>query len=176
MGWLTSWVDLNGQHTQSKQLKTSLSCTTAPKSLLHSLALRIPVSTLHKVLHERTLIHTYKLKLLQKNQDNKPTRHVLMLNHIVTNEHSLNEVIFFGWIDASSHSCGHSYNVWIWGSKNPHIIFEMERDSQNINVWCGRHCSDCLKCSVLKQVDSEPESSESESGAYNWRSLFTPYI
>ncbi|PSN35270.1 hypothetical protein C0J52_17561 [Blattella germanica] len=29
------------------------------------------------------------------------------------------------------------HNCRIWGSENPRVTIEMERDSQKINVWCG---------------------------------------
>ena len=28
-------------------------------------------------------------------------------------------------------------NICIWGSENPHVTREMERDSPKVNVWCG---------------------------------------
>ena len=29
------------------------------------------------------------------------------------------------------------HNSGIWGSQNPHEIYELERDSPKLNVWCG---------------------------------------
>lgn len=46
----------------------------------------------------------------------------------------LNDVIFHG---ATIHMSVNKHNVRIWGSQHPHEIFEKERDSHKVNVWCG---------------------------------------
>ncbi|GBM95583.1 hypothetical protein AVEN_207044-1 [Araneus ventricosus] len=30
-----------------------------------------------------------------------------------------------------------SHNVRIWGSENPHVSEQLQRDSPKVNVWCG---------------------------------------
>lgn len=45
------------------------------------------------------------------------------------------------------------YNIWAWGSKNPHAEIEMKRDSPKVNMFCAVSRR-CMLGSVFLSVDS----------------------
>ena len=51
--------------------------------------------------------------------------------------HFLNRICFSD--EATFHVFGklNQHNARIWGTENLHITREIERDSPNVNVWCG---------------------------------------
>ncbi|KAJ4430952.1 hypothetical protein ANN_19545 [Periplaneta americana] len=103
--------------------------------------LAIPKSTIHDVLHKRLRLHAYKIQLVQKLKPNDlPARYDFasdMLLKIDIENGYLQKVVFSD--ESTFHVCGivNRHNCRIWGSENPHVVRELERDSPKINVWCG---------------------------------------
>lgn len=106
-----------------------------------SLELGIPKTTIHKVLHKRLKLHAYKIQLLQELKPDDGAKRfnfaVEMLNKIDENQSFLDDIIFSD--EATFHINGsvNRHNSRIYGSENPHTIFEKIRDSPKVNVWCG---------------------------------------
>ena len=103
-----------------------------------SLELRMPRSTVHKVLHTRLRLHAYKLQLVQELKPNdRPQREAFateILSRIDEDNDYLKHVVFSD--EATFHTCGkvNRHNVRIWRSE--HVAIEHERDSPKLNVWC----------------------------------------
>lgn len=106
-----------------------------------SLELGIPQSTIVKVLNKRLKLHAYKIQLLHNiKEDDKPRRYnfaVEILNKVEEDNDFLRKVIFSD--EATFHVNGvvNRHNCRIWGSENPHVVQEVERDSPKVNVWCA---------------------------------------
>lgn len=119
-----------------------LSCQRSPKKSLprRSLELGIPVSTIHKILHKRLHFYAYKIQLLQKIKPADKNKRVefasFVLNQIRENESFLHDVFFSDEATFHMNGCVNRHNVRIWGNQHPHEIFEKERDSPKVNVWC----------------------------------------
>ena len=110
-----------------------------------SVQLQVPRSTIHKVLHKNLRLYAYKIQLLQElKPDDKPKRKEFAVNILEKMEedgHFLNRICFSD--EATFHVSGklNKHNARIWGSENPHITREIERDSPKVNVWCGLLCN-----------------------------------
>ena len=103
--------------------------------------LKVPQSTVSKILHKRLRLHPYKLQLVQKlHTEDKETRHAFCgnLQALMENDDDLLAKIIFS-DDATFHLSGkvNRYNVSIWGSENPHATLKVERDSPKLNVFCA---------------------------------------
>ena len=100
--------------------------------------LKVPQSTVSKILRKRLRLHPYKLQLVQKlHPENKETRHVFCgnLQYLMENDDGLLAKIIFS-DEATFHLSGKvkKYNVKIWGSENRHATLEVEHDSPKLNV------------------------------------------
>ncbi|KAJ4436638.1 hypothetical protein ANN_16769 [Periplaneta americana] len=99
--------------------------------------LAIPKSTIHDVLHKRLRLHAYKIQLVQKLKPNDlPARYDFasdMPLKIDIENGYLQKVVFSD--ESTFHVCGivNRHNCLIWGSENPHVVRELERDSPKIN-------------------------------------------
>lgn len=106
-----------------------------------SMELRIPRSTVHDVLHKKLRLRAYKVQITQELQVNDlPRRYAFaleMLSKMEDDDNFLKKIIFTD--ESTFHVSGvvNRHNVRIWGSENPHVVMEIERDSPKINVWCG---------------------------------------
>ena len=60
-----------------------------------------------------------------------------MLLRIENDNSYLDNIVFSD--EVTFHLCGkiNKHNCKIWGSENPHVIHEHERDTTKVNVWCG---------------------------------------
>ena len=106
-----------------------------------SIELRMPRSTVHKVLHKRLRLRAYKVQLVQElKPHDRPQREAFateILSRIDEDNDYLKHVVFSD--EATFHTCGkvNRHNVRIWGSEHPHVAIEHERNSPKVNVWCG---------------------------------------
>lgn len=117
------------------------SFTRSPKQSVRkaSRELAIPVTTVWRVLRRRLQLRPYRLQLLQAL---KPTDHVLRANFandmlLHDNEDFLDLVVFSD--ESTFHLSGqvNTHNVRIWGSENPHMMVQVQRDSPKLNVFCA---------------------------------------
>ena len=89
--------------------------------------LRVPQSTVVKILHKRLKLYAYKVQIVQSLQpDDGPRRASFateILNRIDEDNDYLKRVCFSD--EATFHiSCVvNRHNVRIWGSENPHVLF-----------------------------------------------------
>jgi hypothetical protein len=103
--------------------------------------LQIPRSTVHKILKKELKFFAYKLQVVQKLEQNDfPLRTEFankVLDRLELNENYLKRICFSD--EATFHVCGkvNRHNCRIWGSENPRVVIEHERDSPKVNVWCG---------------------------------------
>ncbi|GBL60335.1 hypothetical protein AVEN_89352-1 [Araneus ventricosus] len=60
-----------------------------------------------------------------------------ILNRIDVENDYLNRICFSD--ESTFHVSGmvNRHNVHIWGSENPHVSAQLQRDSPKVNVWCG---------------------------------------
>jgi len=106
-----------------------------------SLQLEIPRSTVHKILHESLGFRSYKIQVVQHLQAKDYTARVdgcnALIEKIDSDDHFLSNLIFSD--EATFHISGrvNRHNCRIWGEENPHELYEHERDSLKVNVWCG---------------------------------------
>lgn len=117
------------------------SFTRSPKKSVRKAGreLEIAKSTVWKVLRKRLQLRPYRLQLLQAL---KPADHGLRANFANVmlfndDEDFLDHVVFSD--ESTFHLSGHvnTHNARIWGSKNPHEVVQVQRDSPKINVFCA---------------------------------------
>jgi len=103
--------------------------------------LRVPQSTVVKILHKRLKLYAYKVQIVQSLQpDDGPRRASFateIMHRIDEDNDYLKRVCFSD--EATFHTSGvvNRHNVRIWGSENPHVVFQNEQGSPKVNVWCG---------------------------------------
>ena len=96
---------------------------------------------MHKIIHKRLYLCAFKIQLRHHIKPNDvPIRaHYAaeMLLRIENDNSYLDNIVFSD--EAIFHFCGkiNKHNCRIWGSENPHVIHEHERDTPKVNVWCG---------------------------------------
>jgi hypothetical protein len=106
-----------------------------------SLQLQIPKSTTHKILHDNLKFRAYKIQVVQHLQDGDYAARMDACNALIQNidndNRFLANIIFSD--EATFHISGHvnRHNCRIWGEENPHELYEHERDSPKVSVWCG---------------------------------------
>lgn len=106
-----------------------------------SVQLNIPPTTVHTVLHKRLRLRAYKLQLHQMITPNDRLERKrfaeTMLDKVDDDDSFLTRVCFSD--EATFHVSGkvNRHNCRIWGSENPRVVIEHQRDSPKRNVWCG---------------------------------------
>ena len=106
-----------------------------------STELQIPRSTIQKIIHKRLHLSAFKIQLRHHIKPNdRPLRvHFAaeMLLRIENDNSYLDNIVFSD--EVTFPLCGkiNKHNCRIWGSENPHVIHEQERDTPKVNVWCG---------------------------------------
>ena len=102
--------------------------------------LRVPQSAVVKILHKRLKLYAYKVRIVQSLQRHDgPWRASFateILRRIDEDNDYLKRVCFSD--EATLHTSGVVYhNVRIWGTENPHVVFQNEQGSPKVNVCCG---------------------------------------
>ena len=110
--------------------------------------LKVPQSTVSKILRKRLRLLPYKLQLVQKlHPEDKETRHAFCgnLQELMENDDLLARIIFSD--EATFHLRGkvNGYNVRIRGSENPHATLEVEHDSPKTRCVLCRIKADCVR-------------------------------
>jgi len=103
--------------------------------------LKVPQSTVRKILRKRLRLHPYKLQLVQKlHPEDMETRHAFCgsLQALRENDDYLLAKTIFSdkaifCLSGKVNRC----NVRTWGSENPHATLEVERDCPKLNVFCA---------------------------------------
>ena len=96
---------------------------------------------MHKILHKRLHLSAYKVQITQALEpDDYPRRAAFatdILERIDVDNEYLQRVCFSD--ESTFHLSGkvNRHNVRIWGSQNPHVVVEHQRDSPKVNVWSG---------------------------------------
>jgi len=102
--------------------------------------LRVPQSTIVKILHKRLKLYAYKVQIVQSLQpDNGPRRASFatkILRQIDEDNGYLKRVCFPDEATFHISSVVNRHNVHIWGSENLHFVFQNEQGSPKVNVWC----------------------------------------
>ena len=115
----------------------------SPKKSLRraSSELNIPVSSVHKILKMKLHRHAYKIQVVQMLWEEDFNSRLdfcqIMLSHIANLDNFLDELTFSD--EATFHLSGkvNRHNCRIWGTEKPHEIWQHERASPKINVWCA---------------------------------------
>jgi len=103
--------------------------------------LRVPQSTVLKILHKQLKLYAYKVQIVQSLQPVDGPRRASfateILRRIDEDNDYLKRICFSD--EATFHTSGvvNRHNVRIWGSENPHVVFQNQQDSPKVNVWCG---------------------------------------
>jgi hypothetical protein len=106
-----------------------------------ALQLQIPPSTVHKILHSKLKFRAYKIQVVQHLQVADYAARMDGCNALIQNidndNRFLENIIFSD--EATFHISGrvNRHNCRIWGDENPHELYEHERDSSKVSVWCG---------------------------------------
>lgn len=103
--------------------------------------IKIPRTTIHKVLRKRLRFTPYKLQLVQKlYPQDRDTRFNFChdLQESIENDPDLLSKIIFS-DEATFYLNGkvNRHNIRIWGTQNPHTTHEIERNSPKVNVFCA---------------------------------------
>src|SRR5690349_12313492 len=103
-----------------------------------ALQLQIPPSTVHKILHSKLKFRAYKIQVVQHLQNAARMDGCNALIQNIDNDNRFLENIIFS-DEATFHISGlvNRHNCRIWGDENPHELYEHERDSSKVSVWCG---------------------------------------
>ncbi|XP_031330713.1 uncharacterized protein LOC116161496 [Photinus pyralis] len=162
-----------------EQVRNSLTRSPMKSVRKASRELAIPVTTVWRVLRRRLELRPYRLQLLQAL---KPTDHLLRANFandmlLHDNEDFLDLVVFSD--ESTFHLSGrvNTHNVRIWGSENPHMMVQVQRDSPKLNVFCAISGRKFMVLSFLvKQLslqDGAPPHWHNE--VRDWLNLTVPY-
>ena len=106
---------------------------TSPRKSIRgaSTELQIPRSTIHKIIYPHLCAFKIQLRHHIKPNDRPPREHFAaeMLLRIENDNLYLDNIDFSD--KATFHLCGkiNKHNCRIWGSENPHVILEHERDT-----------------------------------------------
>ena len=114
-----------------------------PRTPVRVAAREVPISksTVHRVIRRRLKLYPYKIQLTQALKPaDYPKREEFartLLARLGEDPTYLNRILFTD--EATFHVSGlvHRHNIRIWGTENPHIVQEVERNSPKVNVWCG---------------------------------------
>ena len=143
-----SLLSNSGKHAKKRVSKENIelirNCfTRSPRKSIRnaSLQLQIPRSTVDNVVHKRLRLRAYKIQITQKIKHNGKHKRLTfaasVLDKIDENNLYLDHICFSD--ESTFHISGkvNRHNCRIWGSKNPSVVFQRERDSPKVNVWCG---------------------------------------
>lgn len=128
--------------TQGDVDRVQASFIRSPRKSIRKAArqLNMPKSTVHDVVHKRLRLRCYKLQLLHAlKPDDRPRRRRFaeqILELIENDETYLSKIGFSD--EATFHVCGkvNRHNCRVWGTENPHLVVEYQRDTPKVNVWC----------------------------------------
>jgi len=135
----------SGRPSVSEQVvdcvRESFLCSPRKSTRRASRELKVPQSTVNKILCKRLRLNLYKLQLVQKlHPEDKETRRAFCgnLQALMENDDDLLAKIIFS-DKTTFHLSGkvNRYNVRIWGRENPHATLEVERDCPKLNVFCA---------------------------------------
>ncbi|GBM47326.1 hypothetical protein AVEN_7772-1 [Araneus ventricosus] len=103
--------------------------------------LQIPQTSLVRILHKRLRLRAYKVQIFQDLQPNDCPRceefAIEILNRIDVENDYLNRICFSDESTFHVNGMVNRHNVLIWGSENPHVSAQLQRDSPKVNVWCS---------------------------------------
>lgn len=150
--WMTKFKETGSVHDKHRSGRPRISddsvssvveaFTNSPKKSVRraSLELKLPKSTVHKILRIKLHMKAYKIQIHQTLlQDDYYAR--LSFCHQFNGKRSSDDAFLSRLIfsdEATFHISGkvNRHNCRIWGTENPHEDMEHERDSPKVNVWC----------------------------------------
>jgi hypothetical protein len=103
--------------------------------------LQLPQITVSKILRKRLLMKPYKLQLVQAlKPEDLAVRYEFCREILarIENDNDLPARFIFS-DEATFHIKGkvNRHDVRVWGTENPHVTLEHERDSPKVNVFCA---------------------------------------
>jgi hypothetical protein len=122
----------------------------AHKNQLEELLLQLGISqtTVWRVVHNRLHLHAHRVQTVQASKPDDKLRCFQSAKDILSKDEA-DEKYLRRWIfsdEATFYLSGrvNYHNCRIWGSENPHVIREIERDSAKVSVWGALSCSEVL--------------------------------
>lgn len=117
--------------------------TRSPKKSLRraSLQLKIPYSTVQKVVKKTLKFKPYKIQVIHHLKETDHTSRLAAANELLImfddNRNLVKQLLFSDEATFHLSGCVNRHNCRIWGSENPHETFQYERDTPKVNVWCA---------------------------------------
>jgi hypothetical protein len=102
--------------------------------------LQLPQTTVSKILRKRLLMKPYKLQLVQAlKPEDLAARYQFCREILARIENNDLPATFIFSDEATFHTNGkmNRHDVRVWGTENPHVTLEYERDSPEVNVLCA---------------------------------------
>ncbi|GBM01363.1 hypothetical protein AVEN_135788-1 [Araneus ventricosus] len=128
-------------------------------------------TSLVRILHKRLWLNAYKVQIVQDLQQMiaRDVQNSQLRFRIDVKSDYLNRICFSD--ESTFHVSGmvNRHNVHIWGSENPHVPAQLQRDSPKVNVWRG------LKYNKLEEF--QPWIMFQQEGAPpHWGSLVRDFL
>jgi len=116
----------------------------SPKKSTGTAAMELSISkiTVWRVLRKRLVFKPYRTQMVQQLSDEDHRRRLyfcLQLQDLISSDYHFPEKMQFS-DETTFHisSAANRRNVRIWGSENPHIYVEQQRDPPKDNVFCAK--------------------------------------
>ena len=112
-----------------------------PKTPIRAVATRTntSVGTAQKIVRKKLKLFPYKIKIVQKLEPiDRPNRQFFAHTMLTRSQDDPNYVKKIGFTDESAFSLAgvcNRHNCRIWGSENPHVLFEKPRVSPKVHIW-----------------------------------------
>ena len=143
------WCVSTGRKPVSQDLVDQVkdTMTDDPLLSLRTVAARLDtsLSTTFNIARKKLKMKPYKIQIVQKLEPrDRPNRQIFartLLNREENDPHYLNKI---GFCDEATFNVGgvvNRHNCRIWGTENPHVLFEKPRVSAKLHVWCFVHVS-----------------------------------
>ncbi|GBM45625.1 hypothetical protein AVEN_204755-1 [Araneus ventricosus] len=98
-------------------------------------------ATIHRLLHKRLRLSSYKVPMLHALKPNDYSKRfqfaVVIRNRVEKDHYFLNRIIFTDKSTFHVSRMVNKHNVRILGSEKPNVVQEVERSRENVNLWCG---------------------------------------
>ena len=101
------------------------------------------VSTVFNIAKKKLKMKAYKIQIVQKlEHGDRPNRQLFARTLLEREQNDLDYLNKIGFCDEATFNVGgvvNRHNCRIWGTENPHVLFEKPRVSAKLHVWCFVH-------------------------------------
>lgn len=108
-----------------------------------SAQLRIPRSTIHRILHKKLKMFPYKISFLQQllpADYSKRLQYARHVRHELRNDPQyLDRIVFSDECLFHTNGVVNKHNARVWGTENPRTVQQVPLRSEKVMVWCAMH-------------------------------------